>query len=264
MYPFAYRRPATLAEAAALLAADPDAKALSGGQTLIPALKQRLARPSTLVDLTRIADLRGVRQDGDAIVIGAAMRHAEVAGDAMVRRALPGLANLAAGIGDRQVRNMGTLGGSVANADPAADYPAALLALEADVITDRRTVAAADFFTGMFETALAPDELVTAVRFPPAETMAYVKFPNPASRYAITGVCVVRRAGGVRVAVTGAGACVFRAAALETALERDFSPAALDGLTLDADGLNDDMHASADYRAHLTMVMARRAVAACG
>lgn len=264
MYGFAYRRPASLAEAAALLAQDPDAKALAGGQTLIPALKQRLAQPSKLVDLARLPELHGVRLDGGRLTIGAATRHADVAADPTVRAALPGLANLAAVIGDRQVRNMGTLGGSVANADPAADYPAALLALGADVVTDRRTISAEDFFTGMFETALAPDEVVAAVVFPTPERAAYAKFPNPASRYAVVGVFVARFGGDdVRVAVTGAGPSAFRLPAFEAALAADFSPAALDGLTVDADGLNDDLHADAAYRAHLTGVMARRAVAAC-
>lgn len=264
MYGFAYRRAANLMEAAALLAEDPDAKALAGGQTLIPTLKQRLAQPSALVDVARLPELQGVRLEGDRLTIGAAARHAEVAADQAVRAALPGLANLAAGIGDRQVRNLGTLGGSVANADPAADYPAALLALNAEIVTDRRRLAAADFFTGMFETALAPGELVVSVVFPLARRAAYAKFPNPASRYAVAGAFVAQGAdGAVRVAVTGAGPCVFRLPAFEAALTADFATAALDGLTADADGLNDDLHADAAYRAHLTGVMARRAVAAC-
>lgn len=264
MYGFAYRRAASLEEAAALLAADPDSKALAGGQTLIPTLKQRLAQPSALVDVARLPELSGVRLDGGRLVIGAATRHADVAANETVRSALPGLANLAAGIGDRQVRNMGTLGGSVANADPAADYPAALLALNAEIVTDRRRLTAEDFFTGMFETALAPGELVVSAAFPLARRAAYAKFPNPASRYAVAGVFVAQGPDGVvRVAVTGAGPCVFRLPDFEAALTADFTTAALDGLTVDADGLNDDLHADAAYRAHLTGVMARRAVAAC-
>lgn len=264
MYAFAFRRAADLTEAAALLAADPDAKLLAGGQTLIPTLKQRLAQPTTLVDLTRVAELQGVRREADRLIVGAAMRHADVARSPEIRAAAPGLANLAAGIGDRQVRNMGTLGGSVANADPAADYPAALAALGAQIVTDRRVVAADDFFTGMFETALEPGEIVVSVIFPIAERAAYAKFPNPASRYAVTGVFVARHAdGAVRVAVTGAGACVFRLPSFEAALTQNFTPAALEGLTVDPDGLNEDVHADAVYRAHLTGVMARRAVAAC-
>lgn len=264
MYGFAYRRAASLEEAAALLAADPDAKALAGGQTLIPTLKQRLAQPSALVDVARLPELRGVRLEGERLVIGAATRHADVAANETVRAVLPGLANLAAGIGDRQVRNMGTLGGSVANADPAADYPAALVALSAEIVTDRRRLAAEDFFTGMFETALAPGELVVSVAFPLARRAAYAKFPNPASRYAVAGVFVAQGAdGAARVAVTGAGPSVFRLPDFEAALTADFTAAALDGLTVDVDGLNDDLHADATYRAHLTGVMARRAVAAC-
>lgn len=271
MYGFAFRRAADLAEAAALLSSDPDARALGGGQTLIPTLKQRLAQPGLLVDLTRVAELQGVRRESDPsggnaerVVIGAAVRHVDVVRSPIVRALLPGLANLAAGIGDRQVRNMGTLGGSVANADPAADYPAALVALGAEIITDRRSVAADDFFTGMFETALEPGEIIVSVAFPAAERAAYAKFPNPASRYAVAGVFVARsQNGAVRVAVTGAGACVFRLPEFEKALTRNFSPAALDGLTAPQDDLNEDVHADAAYRAHLTGLMARRAVAAC-
>lgn len=264
MYGFAYRRAASLEEAAALLAADLDAKALAGGQTLIPTLKQRLAQPSVLVDVARLPELSGVRLEGERLVIGAAARHADVAANETVRAVLPGLANLAAGIGDRQVRNMGTLGGSVANADPAADYPAALLALSAEIVTDRRRLAAEEFFTGMFETALAPGELVVAAAFPLARRAAYAKFPNPASRYAVAGVFVAQGVdGAVRVAVTGAGPCVFRLPEFEAALNADFTAMALDGLTVDADNLNDDLHADAAYRAHLVGVMARRAVAAC-
>ncbi len=264
MYNFTYHRPRTLAEVAQLLTASEDAKLLAGGQTFIPTLKQRLAQPSDLVDLSGIAELKGIREEGDGLTVGATTTHAEVAGSELVRRLLPALADLAESIGDPQVRNLGTLGGSISNNDPAADYPAALLGLGATVRTSKREIGAEDFFTGMFETALEEDEIVTAVHFPKPEKAAYAKFPNPASRYAIVGVFVAKTAEGVRVAVTGAGPCVFRAAELENALAADFSPAALDGVAVSADGLNEDIHASAEYRAHLVKVMAKRAVAAAG
>lgn len=260
MYDFDYRRPATLPEAAALLSQDEDARALAGGQTLIPTLKQRLAQPTILVDLSAIPALRAITAEDGGLRIGAMATHAAVAGSAVVRAVLPGLADLAAHIGDPQVRNRGTIGGSVANADPAADYPAALLALDAVIRTDRRDVAAGDFFTGLFETALAPGEIVTSIRFDAAEHARYAKAPHPASRYALAGVFVARRGGQVRVAVTGVADRVFRWAGAEAALSADFSAAALSGLTLPADGLNADMHASAEYRAHLAGVLARRAV----
>ncbi len=264
MYNFTYHRPRTLAEAAQLLAASEDAKLLAGGQTFIPTLKQRLAQPSDLVDLSAIAELAGIREEGGGVTIGAMATHAEVAGSELVRRTIPALADLAETIGDPQVRNLGTLGGSISNNDPAADYPAGLLGLGATVRTDRREIAADDFFTGMFETALEEGEIVTAVHFPKPEKAAYAKFPNPASRYAIVGVFVARTADGVRVAVTGAGPCVFRAKALEDALAADFAPGALEGVSVSAEGLNEDIHASAEYRAHLVKVMAKRAVAAAG
>ena len=264
MYNFAYHRPRTLAEATQLLAANEDAKLLAGGQTFIPTLKQRLAQPSDLVDLSAIAELRGIREEGGGLTIGAMTPHAEVAGSDLVRRVVPALADLAETIGDPQVRNLGTLGGSISNNDPAADYPAGLVALGATVRTSKREIAAEDFFTGMFETALAEDEIVTAVHFPKPEKAAYAKFPNPASRYAIVGVFVARTADGVRVAVTGAGPCVFRAKELENALSANFAPEAVDGVSVSADGLNEDIHASAEYRAHLIKVMAKRAVAAAG
>jgi aerobic carbon-monoxide dehydrogenase medium subunit len=263
MYAFEYQRPASVADAVTALGAAEDGKILAGGMTLLPTLKQRLAQPSDLVDLSAIGDLRGIREDGDALVVGAMARHAEVAASETVRRAIPALAVLAGLIGDAQVRNRGTMGGSVATNDPAADYPAAVLGLDAVVITDRRQIAAEDFFQGMFTTALEPDELITAVRFPRPQAAAYEKFRNPASRYAMVGVLVARTAGGVRVAVTGAGAeGVFRAREMEQALSRDFSPAALDGITMPAADMNSDIHASAEYRAHLVTVLARRAVAA--
>ena len=264
MYAFEYHRPATLADAARLASGNEDAKILAGGQTLIPTLKQRLAQPSDVVDLGAVAELRGICEDGDTLVIGATTPHAEVAASAVVQRLIPALAKLAEGIGDAQVRNRGTLGGSICNNDPSADYPAALVGLGATVRTTTRTLAAEDFFTGMFETALEPNEIVTAVAFPKPGKAAYVKFPNPASRYATVGVFVAETGGSVRVAVTGAAPSVYRWTEAEQALAGGLDPAALDGLTVDADGLNADIHASAEYRASLVKVMAKRAVAACG
>ncbi|MCS6780334.1 MAG: xanthine dehydrogenase family protein subunit M [Geminicoccaceae bacterium] len=265
MYAFDYHRPASLAEAAQLLAGNPDAKLLAGGQTYIPTLKQRLAKPAAVIDLGRIAELRGIREEAGGVTIGATTPHAEVANSPIVKRVIPALAALAEGIGDPQVRNRGTIGGSIANNDPAADYPAAVVGLGATVRTSKgRAIAADDFFTGMFETALAPDEIVTAVHFPKPEKAAYAKFPNPASRYAIVGVFVAKTAGGVRVAVTGASPCVFRATALEQALAASWSAAAIDGVTIDPSNLNSDIHAQADYRAHLIKVMAKRAIEAAG
>ncbi|MCG5242646.1 FAD binding domain-containing protein [Azospirillum doebereinerae] len=259
MYAFSYQRPKTLAEAANALKAE-DAKLLGGGQTLLPTLKQRLARPSDLIDLSAIPDLKGVREVAGGLEIGAFTRHAEVGQSEVVRRVIPALAGLAGNIGDRQVRHMGTLGGSIANADPAADYPAAVVALKTVVVTDRREIPGDDFFTGMFETALQPDEIVTAVRFTKPDQAGYAKFRNPASRYAVVGVFVAKFGAEVRVAVTGAGPSVFRADALEAALAADFRAEALDGVAVDADGLNADIHASAEYRAHLVTVMAKRAM----
>ena len=262
MYPFRYTRPASLEEAVERLGAAEDGQLLAGGQTLLPAMKQRLAQPSDLVDLDGIASLAGIGRDGDAIVIGAMTRHREVASSDAVAGAVPGLAGLAGGIGDPQVRNCGTLGGSIANADPAADYPAALVALGATVRTSEREVPAESFFTGMFETALGEAEIVTAVAFPIPARAAYAKFPNPASRYAVAGVFVAAGAGGVRVAVTGAGPSVFRAPEMEEALARRFAPESVAAVSIPPDGLNADIHASAEYRAHLVTVMAKRAVAA--
>ena len=235
---------------------------LAGGQTLIPTLKQRLANPSDVIDLGGIAGLGGVRREGDAIVVGAMTRHAEVASSAEVRNAIPALAALADGIGDPQVRNAGTIGGSIANADPAADYPAAVVGLGATVRTGRRTIAGDDFFTGLFETALEEGEIVLSVSFPVPRRAAYAKFPNPASRYAVVGVMVAETASGVRVAVTGAGSHAFRVGAMESALGASFTPEAIRDVAVSPDGLNEDIHASAEYRAHLVGVMARRAVTA--
>ena len=264
MYAFEYHRPQTLSGALADLA-KPDAKALAGGMTLIPTMKQRLAAPSALIELRDIPELTGVARDGGNLTIGAMTRHNEVNRNPVVQAAIPALAKLAGGIGDPQVRNRGTIGGSLANNDPAADYPAAVLALGATVVTNKRQIAADDYFTGLFETALESGELITQVSFPIPQMAAYMKFENPASRYALVGVFVAKTAGGVRVAVTGAGEHgVFRASAMEAALSANFSASALDGVSVPASGLNSDIHADAEYRAHLIGVMARRAVAAAG
>ncbi len=264
MYNFNYHRPASLDEAVNLLNGAEDGTLLAGGQTLLPTLKQRLAQPSDVVDLSGIADLRGISVSGDAVVVGALTRHAEVAASNEVQSQLPALAALASGIGDPQVRNMGTIGGSIANNDPAADYPAALVGLGATVTTNQREIAADDFFTGMFETALQDGEIVRSVSFPVASKAGYAKFPNPASRYAMVGVMASSGPAGVRVAVTGAGSCVFRVAAMEEALAGNWSPDAVAGVSVSAEGLNNDIHGSAEYRAHLVTVMAKRAVAAAG
>ena len=264
MYDFNYHRPKSLADVAKTLAGKDEAKLVAGGMTLIPTLKQRLARPSDLVDLGLVGELKGIKKDGNAVVIGAMTTHADVAASAEVKKAIPALAALADGIGDPQVRNRGTIGGSIANADPAADYPAGVVALGATIVTNKRKIAADDFFKGLFETALQADEIVTAVSFPIPEKSGYAKFPNPASRYAVVGVFVSKAGGGVRVAVTGAGPSVFRLKDAEAALGKSFSAAALDGLKVKADGLNADIHASAEYRAHLVGVMAKRAVQAAG
>jgi carbon-monoxide dehydrogenase medium subunit len=262
MQDFEFQRAATVADAVEALRAAPEGKLLAGGQSLLPVLKLNLAAPSALISISAISQLKGVRREGAVLVIGAGTTHAEVASSGDVQSALPGLSALAEQIGDPQVRNRGTLGGSVAHNDPAADYPAALVALGATIVTDRRELAAEAFFTGMFETALARDELVTAVKFPIVQRAGYAKFPNPASKYAIVGVMVAQGSGGVRVAVTGAGPCVFRFAAAEKALAQRFAPEAIDGLTHPADDLLSDLHAAADYRAHLIPVMTKRAVAA--
>jgi aerobic carbon-monoxide dehydrogenase medium subunit len=263
MYEFNYHKPTSLDEVANLLSANEDAKLVAGGMTLIPTLKLRLAKPSDLVDLAAITSLRGITDAGDAIIIGAMTRHAEVERSPVVKQGIPALAALAHVIGDPAVRNRGTIGGSISNNDPAADYPAALVGLAATVQTTKRQIAADDFFTGIFETALEPAEIVTAVRFPKPQAACYQKFRNPASRYAIVGVFVARTSGGVRVAVAGAGPVVFRVPEMEAALARSFTPDAIKDITIKEDGLNSDIHASAEYRAHLVGVMARRAVAGC-
>jgi carbon-monoxide dehydrogenase medium subunit len=261
MYDFAYQRPGSVDEAARLLAADPEAKALAGGMTLIPVLKQRLNKPSTVVDLAGTG-LSGITVSGNSVTIGAMTTHAAVANSADVKSKIPALAYLASHIGDEQVRHRGTIGGSLANDDPTADYPAAVLALNATIKTNKREIKADDFFHGMFTTALDQGEVITAVTFPIPEKAAYEKFPNPASRYAIVGVFVAKVSSGVRVAVTGAGQNgVFRQTAMEQALSSNFSPDAIAKIATPADGMNSDIHASAEYRAHLVGVMARRAVA---
>ncbi len=263
MYAFTLHRPSSVRQAANLLAKSEDAKLLAGGQTLIPTMKQRLASPASLIDLSLIEGLSGIELRGRSIVIGAMTRHAEVADSPVVQENLPALAELAGEIGDPHVRNMGTIGGSLANNDPNADYPAAALGLGATIVTNKRRIAADEFFTGMFETALGADEIVTKVMFPLPKKAAYVKFANPASRYALVGVFVSKRGREIRVAVTGAGANgVFRVTAFEEALQRRFGPKSLDGLSVPAAGLNSDIHGSAEYRAHLIGVLARRAVAA--
>ena len=263
MYQFEYHRASSLDDAVAKLKGASDGVVVAGGQTLLPTLKFRLAQPSDVIDLNGIAELRGIQAGGGKVTIGAITTHDTVHRSPEVRNAIPALAELAGLIGDPAVRNLGTMGGSICNNDPAADYPAALVGLGATVHTTTRSIPADNFFTGLFETAREPDELVTKVEFPVAEKAAYQKFRNPASRYAIVGVFVARTGGGIRVAVTGAAPVVFRAKEMEEALGRDFSAKAIENIKIPATGLNSDIHASAEYRAHLVGVMARRAVAAC-
>ncbi len=258
MYAFDYQRPARVADAVA--AAGDDNRFLAGGQSLIQSMRLRLASAATLIDLGAIADLKGIRRDGDRLVIGAMTTHDPVARSALVRAARPALADLAGEIGDPMVRNRGTIGGSIANADPAADYPAAVLALAATIRTDRREIAGDDFFRGLFETALAPGELIVAISFPIVRQAAYQKMRQPASRFALVGVFVANGADGPRVAVTGAAASAFRVTAMETALRNSFKAAALRGVDVPADGLVGDLHASPAYRAAMINVQARRAV----
>lgn len=263
MYAFDYRKARSVDDARRLLGEEAEGKLLAGGMTLIPTLKLRLAAPSHVVDLGRIEALKGIEVTGEAVTVGAMTTHATVAGSAEVRAAIPALAVLAGGIGDQQVRHRGTIGGSVANNDPAADYPAACLALGATIVTNKRKIASEDFFQGLFTTALEEGEIITKISFPIAQKAAYAKFRNPASRYALVGVFVAKRAEGPRVAVTGAGANgVFRWTEAEEALKARFTAKSLEGLTAKADGLNSDIHADAAYRAHLVGVMARRAVQA--
>jgi len=263
MYAFEYARPADQAAATAAASSSDDVRYLAGGQSLVQAMKLRLTASEKLVDLGGIASLKGIQREGDTLVIGATTAHATVAASALVQTAIPALADLAGGIGDQMVRNMGTIGGSLAHSDPAACYPSAVLGLGATIQTDRRTIAGDDFFTGLFETALQAGELIVAVHFPVPQRAAYVKYKQPASRYAMVGVFVSQSAAGVRVAVTGAKSHVFRATEIEQALQASFTPDAAKAVKLSADGINADLHASAEYRAAMISVMASRAVAAC-
>ena len=262
MHPFELHKASSAAQAASLLSGKDDGRYLAGGQSLIAAMKLRLNAPTDLVDLSNAGDLKGIRSDGKTVTIGAMSTHAEVAANADVANAIPALAALAAGIGDRQVRNVGTIGGSIANDDPAADYPAGVLGLNATVNTNKRAIPADQFFRGLYETTLEAGELITSVSFPVPQKAAYMKFKNPASRFAIVGVMVAQTASGPRVAVTGGGAGVFRVADMEKALAANWSPDAIASVKVPASGLSSDLHASAEYRAHLIGVMARRAVAA--
>ena len=265
MYAFQYHRPQSVSDAAGLIAANKEAKLLAGGHTLLPTMKLRLANPPALVDLARVAELRGIQKKGGGVDIGAMTTHDQVANSPDVRSAIPGLCEVAAGIGDPHVRNRGTIGGSVANNDPAADYPAAVLALGATIATNRREIKADDFFKGLFATALGDGEIITRIAFPAPGKFAYVKFANPASRYALVGVAVAQNGRDVRVAVTGAGSNgVFRHKAAEAALASNWSPQALASLATPEGDMMSDIHADAAYRAHLVGVLARRAVAKAG
>src|SRR5438034_2316319 len=264
MYEFKYHRPATVRQAANLLVKNEDAKVIAGGHTLLPVMKQRLASPPHLVDLSHIEGLDSIEMKGRSLVIGATAKHADVAASAIVGETIPALAELAGMIGDPAVRHKGTIGGSLANNDPTADYPAAVMALGATIKTNTRSISADDYFQGLFTTALGEGELITAVSFPVAAKAGYAKFPHPASRFALTGVFVAKsKSGDVRVAVTGASQTgVMRVAALEAALKANWSAGALDGVTISADGLMSDIHGTSDYRANLIKVMAQRAVTA--
>ncbi|MBO6519511.1 MAG: xanthine dehydrogenase family protein subunit M [Rhodospirillales bacterium] len=261
MYDFGVKTPKSVDEVKTALGDSDDGQYLAGGQTLIPVLKQRLAMPSDLISLARVDGLSGIEAGGDSITIKAMTTHADVAANADIQSAIPALAKLAGGIGDPHVRNRGTMGGSVANNDPAADYPAAVLGLGATVVTTEREIEADNFFTGMFETALDEGELITEIRYPIPEAAGYIKFPNPATRYALVAVMAAKFGNTVRVAVTGAGPCVFRVPEMEQALTGNFSPDSVKDGMVPADDLNNDIHASRDYRAHLIGVLARRAVA---
>ena len=261
MYSLSYVKAKSVKEAVEFLARNPEAKLLAGGMTMIPTLKARLARPTHLVDIASLPELRRIEAKGGKLIIGAGTKHHEVATSAVVKKAIPALAGLAGEIGDPQVRNRGTIGGSLANNDPAADYPAAVLGLGATVVTTKRSIAADDYFQGLFATALEEGEVIVRIEFPVPKRAAYSKFPHPASGYAMAGVFIAQTAVGVRVAVTGAGPGVFRWKEAEAALAKNFKPAAIEGIKLDASGLNTDIHADREYRANLVRVMAARAVA---
>lgn len=262
MYEFKYVRPNSVRQAVNMLGKDPEAKIIAGGHSLLPVMKLRLAKPSQLLDIGKIEGLSGIELKGRSIVIGATTRHVDVANSQVVKDALPVLAKVAAEIGDPAVRHRGTLGGSLANNDPNADYTAAVLGLGATIITSKRRIAADDFFKGMFGTALEPDEIITKVSFPLAKKAAYQKFRHPASGFALVGVFVSKRGSDIRVAVTGAGSNgVFRVKSFEEALKKRFAPKSIEGMTIPATGMNSDIHGSAEYRAHLVGVLARRALA---
>jgi carbon-monoxide dehydrogenase medium subunit len=262
MYAFNFHRPTTLRQAVNLLAKSDDPKLLAGGHSLVPVMKLRLAAPATIIDLSQVKELTGIELKARSLEIGAMTRHRDVANSPIVQEAMPGLARVPGAIGDPHVRNRGTIGGSIANDDPNADYPAACLGLGATIITNKRRIQADDFFVSMFETALEPDEIITRVSFPLTRKCGYEKFKHPASGFALVGVFVSKRGSEVRVAVTGAGANgVFRVPTFEEALKKRFAVKSLEGLSISADGLNSDIHASAEYRAHLVGVMARRATA---
>jgi carbon-monoxide dehydrogenase medium subunit len=262
MYEFKYHRPTTVRQAANLLAKFPEAKLLAGGHSLLPVMKLRLAKPSDIIDMGHVEGLSGIELKGRSIVVGAMTKHGEVANSQVMKDNLPVLSEVPGSIGDPAVRHRGTIGGSLANNDPNADYPAAVLGLGATIITNKRRIAADDFFKGMFETALAPDEIITKVQFPIAKKAAYEKFKHPASGFALVGVFVSKRGSDIRVAVTGAGANgVFRVTSFEEALKKRFSAKSIEGMSIPADGMNSDIHGSAEYRAHLVGVLARRALA---
>jgi carbon-monoxide dehydrogenase medium subunit len=261
MYQFEYHKGSSVDDALKKLSGADDGKILAGGMTLLPTMKQRLAAPSDLIDLAGVADLRGITVDGSSVTIGAMTTHYEVHSSAEVQKAIPALSALAGLIGDPMVRHRGTIGGSLANSDPSADYPAAVIGLGATIKTNSREIAADDYFQGLFETALAEDELIVSVSFPIPKRAAYQKFPQPASRYAMVGVMVAETADGVRVGVTGAGPCAFRVPDMEKALTAKFAPESVADIKVSSDGLNSDIHGSNEYRAHLVTVMAKRAVA---
>ena len=262
MHAFEYHRPSSMKDALALGAQKPEGRFLAGGQSLVQAMKLRLSSPTDLIDLVAIGDLKALSADASSVTIGAMVRHADVAGSGAVQKTIPALAQLAGMIGDRQVRHMGTMGGSLANSDPAADYPAAVLGLGATITTNKRKIEADKFFKGLYETALEPGELITQVSFPAPKRAAYMKFKNPASRFALVGVFVADFGGNVRVGVTGAGASAFRQTEMEKALTQKFAPESVAGIKVKPDGLNNDLHASPEYRAHLITVMCKRAVEA--
>jgi aerobic carbon-monoxide dehydrogenase medium subunit len=263
MYAFKYHQPTTVRQAAGLLGKQEEAKLLAGGHTLVPTMKLRLAGPKNIIDLSKVEGLTGIEMKGRSVTIGAMTKHVEVASSPVVQENIPALAYLASLVGDPAVRHRGTIGGSIANNDPNADYPAAVLGLGATVITNKRRIAADDFFKELFSTALEDDEIITKISFPKVNKAGYEKFRNPASRFALVGVFVSKRGSDIRVAVTGAGSSgVFRVASFEEALKKRFGAKSLEGLTVPADGMSSDIHGSAEYRAHLVGVMARRAVAA--